>query len=254
MDWEEYLNRELQHLGPAVEPVFTQLTNVQPPPAEQHQQQFQGFSQPEQQQQYSAFQPPVQHFQQPVQHFQQPFQQPFQPFPTQFQHFSDIQQQPHYSQDVTTAAPATAAPPDQLPASQETQQPVCFHRFQPMKHSEAMTLLLGDGNYVTKMPSKATSGTIWRFQTNNLWCWSDQEYLSVEPGGSKSLMKGELQKRVFQIKTPDTDPKRGSKGFQLLFSRPNRARVVLLTAWAHNNSLTHKLPRLTDIKLFLFIN
>ena len=85
-----------------------------------------------------------------------------------------------------------------------------------------MALLLEDGNYVTKMPLKATSETIWRFKSNNLWCWSDQEYLWVEPGGSKFLMKGELQKRIFHIKTPDTDPKRGSKGFQVVYNRPNK--------------------------------
>ena len=168
MDWEDYLNCELQNLGPAAHPFFTKLTNVQPLPVEQ-QQQFQGFSQ---QQQYTAFQPPVQHSQPPVQYFQPPVQS-FQPYPVQFQ------QQPHYSQDVTTAAPATAAPTFELPASQETQQPVCFYRFQPIKHPEAMALLLEDGNYVTKLPAKATSGTIWRFKTNNLWCWSDQEYLWV---------------------------------------------------------------------------
>ena len=142
MDWEDYLNRELQNMGPAANPVFTQLTSVQPLPVEQQQQfyqaqqQFQGFWQQEQQQQYTSFQPPVQHFQPPVQSFQ--------PYPTQ------IQQQPYYSQDVTTAAPAQAAPPVQPPASQETQQPVCFYRFQPLKHPEAMALLLEDGNYVTK--------------------------------------------------------------------------------------------------------
>ena len=80
IDWEDYLNRELQNMGPAANPVFTQLTNVQPLPVEQQQQfyqakqQFQGFSQQEQQQQYTAFHPPVQHFQPPVQSFQ--------PYPT----------------------------------------------------------------------------------------------------------------------------------------------------------------------------
>ena len=69
-----------------------------------------------------------------------------------------------------------------------------------------------DGDYVSKMPWKPESGTLWKYYAegatkNN---WKATGYRWVEPSGRKLESDGEVVKHMFNVSTPESDNKRGN--------------------------------------------
>ena len=132
-----------------------------------------------------------------------------------------------------------------FPAGSESHQPYCYNRTQPLKPAEVKDIMKEGGNYTKKMPFKAEPGTVWRFddRENNQKNWRSQGYWWVEAGGCKYLEGGEIQKKTFNIRTPDSSKKRGDKGLQMfVWVMPNQHPGLLVIHIVGDKSLSVDIP------------
>jgi hypothetical protein len=141
---------------------------------------------------------------------------------------------------LTPAAPTAPATGEPQAGTQASFNPLSFTRPQPIGYKEALQLLKENGQYVDRMPFKAPSATLWRFKKFNN-DWSEQGYGWVEAGGVRTLKDG-LQKRSFNIRTPETDPKRGDKGFQMFVWFLQETPSTAIIQFVGNSDLAVDMP------------
>ena len=156
-----------------------------------------------------------------------------------------VNQENSLANNFNTPQPASKIITPTFLAGTESDQPVCCDRNQPLKPAEVKAIMNKAGNYIKKMPLKPEPGTVWRFddRENNQKNWRSQGYWWVEAGGAKYLEAGQLQKKAFNIRTPDSNKKRGDKGLQMfVWTMPNQHPGLLVIHIVGDKSLSVDMP------------